>query len=449
MSNTPSITTGSISGALFRLGWPVTLSFFLYTSFVIIDSIWIGRLGSEALAASGPAQFASWSILAIGQIIAIGASAVIARRIGSGDLHDAGLTFVQGCWMVVVAGAALMASGYSLSTTLYSHLGTSDAVNALGVSYLSILCYGAIVQFAGIYLESVLRAAGNTRTPLFITAAGLALNALLDPVLMFGWWGAPALGIAGAAIATVVSQLLIVTVYLIYFRRGAAAVPVLPRAEWKFDAYLSRRIVTIGLPASSITFLFTFVYLFLTRFLAEFGTLPVAILGVGNRLEAITYLFSHGLSIAASTMVGQNLGAGRPDRAEKAAWYASGIASGFALGVTVLFLAAPEWTFSWFSSDPDVVAGGAVFLRIIAICQVFMSVEVVLYGAFSGAGDSIPPTLISTSLNVARIPLAWLIGISLGYGPIGIWWMISISCIARGVLLAFWFRRNKWQEKLI
>lgn len=449
MSNTTHITSGSISGALFRLGWPVTLSFFLYTSFVIIDSIWIGRLGSDALAASGPSQFASWSIFAIGEIIGIGATAIIARRIGAGEMRDAALTLIQGCWMVVLAGLLLAGGGAFFARTLYSHLGTSDIVNALGVRYLSILCYGAIFQFAGIFLESVLRSSGDTRTPLFVTAGGLALNAVLDPVLMFGWWGAPALGIAGAAIATVGSQALIVVVYLFYFRSGRATVPVLPRTEWKFDSYISRRIVQIGLPASAITFLFTIVYLFLTRFLAEFGTAPVAILGVGNRLEAITYLFGHGLSIATSTMVGQSLGAGKPDRAEKTAWYASAIASGFGLCVTALFLGAPEWTFSWFSSDPDVIAGGAVFLRILAICQVFMGMEVVLYGAFSGAGDTIPPTLISTSLNLARIPLAWFVGIDLGYGPLGIWWMISISCIVRGVLLSLWFRRNKWKDKVI
>ncbi|NNE09642.1 MAG: MATE family efflux transporter, partial [Gemmatimonadetes bacterium] len=334
MSTPSRITDGSIAGALFRLGWPVTLSFFLYTSFVIIDSIWIGRLGSDALAASGPSQFASWSIYAIGEIIAIGATAIIARRIGAGEMRDAGLTLIQGCWMVVIAGLLLAGGGALFARTLYANLGTSEIVNALGVRYLSILCYGAIFQFAGIFLESVLRSAGNTRTPMFITAGGLALNAILDPVLMFGWWGAPALGIAGAAIATVGSQALIVVVYLFYFRAGRATVPVLPRTEWKFDSYITRRIIQIGLPASSITFLFTIVYLFLTRFLAEFGTAPVAILGVGNRLEAITYLFGHGLSIATSTMVGQNLGAGKPDRAEKTAWYASAIASGFGLGVT-------------------------------------------------------------------------------------------------------------------
>jgi len=440
---------GPVIVSVLRLGWPVMLSFLLYTGFSIVDAIWIGRLGPEALAASGPAQFTSWSLIAIGEISGIGTTALVARRVGAGEKGEAGRIVGQAVVLVIVAGLVTLLAGGPAVRALFRLLGTSPEVSRLGFQYLSVLFYGAIFHFAALFLESTLRAAGDMRTPLYISGSGLLLNILLDPLLIFGVGPFPELGIRGAAIATVISQAAIVVVFIAHFRSGRAVIPIDLRAARRPDPATWWKIISIGMPASIITVLFTVVYLFLTSFLARFGTVPVAVLSVGNRLEGVTYLVAHGLSIAASTLVGQNLGASNPKRAAAAAWMASLLGMGFGFFVALLFAIFPEQIFALFSSDPVVIREGAKFLRILAICQVLMAVEVVMYGAFAGSGDTLPATIISTLFNALRIPAAWVIAIPLGFGPTGIWWMISISCIIRAILLAGWFRRNRWMSKVV
>jgi putative MATE family efflux protein len=441
------VTQGSVLASVAKLGWPVMVSYLLYTGFSIVDAVWIGRLGPDALAASGPAQFASWSLIAVGEIIGIGATALIARRVGAGERERAGRVAGQAAVLVVAAGLLALVAGGPAVRLLFRLLGTSPEVSRLGCEYLSLLCYGAVFQFAALFLESALRAAGDTRTPLFITGSGLLVNALLDPLLIFGVGPMPELGIRGAAAATVLSQAAVVAVFVIYFRSSRAAVPLDLRAARRVDPSLWWKIVSIGAPASAITVLFTVVYLFLASFLARFGTVPVAVLGVGNRLEGITFMVAHALSVATSTLVGQNLGAGRPERAASAAWLASALGMAFGTVVALAFRLIPETIFSLFTADPEVIVEGAVFLRTLAYCQTLMAVEVVMYGAFAGAGNTVPATVISVLFNALRIPAAWIISVPLGYGPVGIWWMIAISCVIRALLLAGWFRRNRWMRK--
>lgn len=449
MKKIDHVTDGPVFLSVLKLGWPVMISYLLYTSFSIIDAIWIGRLGPNALAASGPAQFASWSLIAVGEIIGIGTTALVARRVGSGDLGAAGRVVAQAAVLVIAAGLITLSTGGALVKLLFHLLGTSPEVSHLGVQYLSILFYGGIFNFAALFLESTLRAAGDTRTPLFITGSGLVLNTILDPLLIFGIGPLPELGIQGAALATVLSQSVMVIAFILHFRSSRAIIPVDMRAAWKPDPATWWKIIRIGAPVSMITVLFTLVYLFLTSFLARFGTVPVAVLGVGNRLEGITYLVAHGLSVAASTLVGQNLGANQPKRAAASAWMASLIGMAFGTFVALLFTLFPESIFALFTTDGDVIAQGAEFLRILAVCQTVMALEVVMYGAFAGAGDTVPATVISVIFNALRIPAAWIIAVPLGYGPEGIWWMIAISCIIRALLLGGWFRRNRWMDKQV
>lgn len=441
------LTEGPILGSLFRLAWPVMLSYLLYTGFSVVDAAWIGRLGPEALAAAGPAQFATWLLIAVGEALGVGATALVARRIGEGNRARAAEIAAQGGLLVLVAGAVSVLAGGGASRGLFALLGTEAEVSRLGAAYLSILFYGALFHYGAIYSESVLRAAGDTRTPMLITGSGLVLNAVLDPLLIFGYGPFPRLGIEGAALATVLSHASILSVFLLHFRSGRAAVPLRTARPKRLEPRVWREIVRIGLPASFTTALYSVVYLFLTYFLALFGTVPVAVVGVGNRLEGISYLVSHGISIAVSTLVGQNLGAGKKDRAERSAWFATALAAGLCALVGLVFLAFPETLFRFFSSDPGVIEEGSRFLRIIAVCQFFMGVEVVMYGAFAGAGDTVPPMAISSVFSLGRIPLAWVVAILLGWGPVGIWWMISVTCVVRAVVLAAWFRRNRWMER--
>jgi putative MATE family efflux protein len=205
----------------------------------------------------------------------------------------------------------------------------------------------------------------------------------------------------------------------------------------------------IGTPPAVSSLLFSVVYLFLSNVMARFGTIALAALGIGNRLESISYLTAGGFGVAASTLVGQNLGAALPRRAERAAWTATAIIVVLTGIYSVLLFCFAEGFVRVFTSDPRVIVEAARFVRILSFCQAFMGVEIVLQGAFGGAGDTLPPTLISVPISLLRIPLAYLLALPLGFGPGAIWWLLSVSCLIRGLLLGLWFRRNRWMQKTL
>jgi Na+-driven multidrug efflux pump len=193
-------------------------------------------------------------------------------------------------------------------------------------------------------------------------------------------------------------------------------------------------------------FVFVAVYWFLIRFVHEFGVEAAAAMGIGNRLESFSYLTCYGFSLAASTMVGQNLGAGKPDRAARCAWGATGTAIGLTSFITILFLTIPELIASVFSDDPAVIAMAADYLIILGISQTAMAVEIVIEGAFAGAGNTIPPMLVMLPGSALRIPLAYYLCFTLDWGINGIWWTLTITSIAKALVLAGWFKLGRWKS---
>ena len=208
------------------------------------------------------------------------------------------------------------------------------------------------------------------------------------------------------------------------------------------------RVTLIGLPQCLSGLLFAGVYMALTNLTSAVGTAAVAGLGIGHTAEQITFFAGLGFNVAAATLVGQNLGAGRPGRAARAAWTASGIATVYNTLIGLLFFAAPAFIVRIFVDDPDVVAMGGSYLMILALSQPFMALELVLSGAFSGAGNTVPPMVVQAPLTLARVPLA-LLFIHWGMGAEGIWWAISLSTVARAILMAAWFSLGRWKRKKV
>jgi putative MATE family efflux protein len=209
------------------------------------------------------------------------------------------------------------------------------------------------------------------------------------------------------------------------------------------------RILRIGIPASSAWILFSVVYLFLNKIVALFGTEAIAALGIGNRMESLSFHACMGFSIAASTLVGQNLGAQKPERSAQAAWQSAGIAVLITGLVGVMFFAFPKYIASFFISDPRVIGITIWYLKIVALSQIFMALEIVLEGAFAGAGNTIPPMTVSIAGSLARIPLAYLMAVHWGMGIIGVWWAITSTSIVKGIVLTYWFSRGRWKTQKI
>jgi len=443
------LTSGSITKSIFYLAGPVVTSLFLETAFSLANIFWVGKLGAVSLAAVISSTILIWIIYSLTSTIAVGVNALVARSVGAKDFDQAGSVARQGYLFAILFALTLSILGILFSRLAFVLMGTAPDVTHLGVRYLRIIFSGAIFFFLIEFFSPIFRASGDTKTPMLVIMGSVGLNIILDPFLIFGWGPFPRLETQGAAIASIISQGLGSLLFIILISRGKLGFKfsLLPKLELDFS--MIWRILRIGIPASTAWITFTIVYLFLNKIVALFGTEAIAALGIGNRMESASFLTCFGFSIAASTLVGQNLGAGKPERSAQSVWRTATIAVLITGFVSIMFFIFPRQIASFFISDPKVVEIGIGYLRILALSQVFMALEIVFEGAFGGAGNTIPPMLVSIPGSLARIPLAYLLAVHWGIGINGVWWAITMTSIAKGIVMTYWFSRGKWKTKRI
>lgn len=430
----------SLPRTIVRVAVPAIASTVLMTVFTSIDMYWVGtRVGADGLAAVSTSIFWIWLVVSIAEMVSIGLTAVAARRYGEGRRQEAARTAGDALLFAIVAGALVAVIGLAALETCFAIMNTPPEVTTLGIRYLGTYLAGAPLIFGFFVVDAAFRASGDSRTPFLLLAASVAITLVLDPVLIMGLGGAPRLGVMGAAIATVTTRAVAFALgMVIALRRGLLRLGH-PRTE---------RIVAIarvGLPTAATGVLFSLVYVVMTRTTTRFGTPALAALGIGHRVESWLFMIGVGAGAATAAIVGQNLGARRPDRAERAGWLAVAFCTALGAVVGILELAVPEWFAGIFSNDPAVIAEGAKYLRIAAISQLFVCAEIVLEGALGGAGDTVPPMLTSTTITLARIPLAaWAAD---KWGSSGIWWVISLTAIARALGMIILWRSGRWKRK--
>ena len=425
-----------------RIALPAVASSLLMTLFFSVDTFWIGtRLGSAALAAASTAVFWIWLLVSIAEMVNVGLTAVAARRYGEGRGHEAARIAGDALMLSIVLGTLCASIGVPLLPRMFGIMHTPPDVAALGVRYLGTYLLGAPLIFGFFAVDAAFRAAGDTRTPFLLLSASVGVTLFLDPVLIVGWGPVPALGMSGAAIATIGTRAVAFALGLtIVGRRGVLKVG---RPDWSTLA----QVVRIGLPTAVTGVVFSLIYVLVTRTATRFGTPALAALGIGHRVESWLFMIAVGFGAATAAIVGQNLGAGRSDRAERAGWLSVGFCSLFGIVACVVELLVPERFASIFTHDPAVIAEGAKYLRIAAFSQLGICAEIVLEGALGGAGHTLAPMLTSTSITALRIPIAaWA---ATRYGSNGLWWTIALTALARAVgMMAIW-RAGKWKRTAI
>lgn len=454
MNSTPKTaardwTKGSILRNVLELAWPTVLSMILLTAFSITDAFFLGQLGTVPLAAVISAIFVIWMIFSIVQIITTGTTAIVARAVGEGQLDLAAHAANQSLWWGLALSGVLTVAGYYITPHIFDVMGTDSEVTREGISYLRMIFFGSVVLVVKEVFGAVFMATGDTRRPLIVSALAVLLNIILDPLLIFGLAGFPRMETVGAAVATIASYTFASLIYAWFVNRRRLRIPMRLRLAARPDFKLLARMVRIGLPLSLGDIIFCTVYIFLNEIVAGYGAFAIAALGIGNRLESINYMISHGFGTAAATLVGQNLGAGQPDRAERSAWYTVGIVTVWTglCGVVMIMFREPLGRI--FLDDAAALAALGDYLILLGATQMFMGVEIVLYFAFSGAGHTWPPALISVPGAVARIPIAYWMGTTLGFGLAGVWWAITITMVLKGVALAIMFRMNRWKHQQV
>jgi len=444
------LTEGSLARVILRLAVPMLVSSLLQNAQSLIDLYWIGRLGADAVAALAIGGTVLMMLFPLVMGMAVGTVAIVSRRIGEGDVQGTSYAAGQSMSVAMVLGLIAGGVGWLFAAPLPLLLGATPEVAVLAAEYLEILFLGSFTVFV-LFIggHSIFQAAGNTVIPMVLMLAANAINMVLDPILIFGLYGAPVLGIRGAAMATVIAQALTAGAALVLLLRGTGGVRLRLRHLLPHPA-IAMSILRIGLPGTGQMLARSLMAVVLMRIAATAGTAAIAAFGAGNRLQQLILMPAFALGNAAASLVGQNLGAGHPDRAARGAW----LATWMDVALMVFFGAilvgfAPE-LMGVFSQDAEVIKVGTEFLRITCGFYVFVAPSIVLGRALQGAGDSLTPMILTlVSLWGIQVPLAIILSRVIEPSTHGIWWAIAIAVTIHGLLVAFFFQRGRWKQRMV
>jgi putative MATE family efflux protein len=436
------LVSDSLRNTILRVAIPAVAASLLMTLFSSVDAFWVGtKIGATGLAAISTSLFWIWMIISLAEMVGVGLTAVAARRVGERRAGEASRIAGDALVFSVVLGFIVSVTMTRALPSLFALMHTPDDVTALGSTYLKTFLIGVPLVYGFFAVDAAFRASGDTRTPFILLLGSVAITLVLDPVLILGLGPFPRLGIAGAAIATISTRgAAFVMGVTIAMRRGLIRLGRI-RAESIWS------VCRVGLPTAVTGMTFSLIYIFLTRTTTRFGTPALAALGIGHRVESWLFMIGVGFGAATAAIVGQNLGANRPDRASRAGWTATGYCTMLGVVACVLELVLPRQFASLFTSDAAVIAEAVKYLRIASISQLAVCAEIVLEGALGGAGDTVPPMLASTALTASRVPLAaWAAN---RWGSAGIWWVISLTAIGRALAMIALWRRGGWRRRSV
>lgn len=425
--------------ALTKLAVPIMATSLVQMTYSLTDMAWIGNLGAGAVTAVGSAGMYSWLSQGIVDLAKIGGQVKVAHALGAKDEKSAA-QYAKGAIQMAVLFALLYGMIAIFGAKhLIGFFGLKDPMIVEGAqNYLRIVCGMIMFPYINSVLTGLLTAMGDSKTPFKANVIGLAVNMVLDPFLIFGIGPFPAMGVIGAAVATVLAQVTVTTIFILTVRRektlfgGFRLFSATPRRFLK-------EMIRIGFPSSIQNLIYAGISMILTRLVAGWGDTAVAVQRVGSQVESVSWMVAEGFAAAVNSFTGQNYGARSFERVKKGYSTAIKMMLVWGLFTTVLLVGFAEPLFRIFIREPDVLAAGVDYLRIVGLCQIFMLVELASIGAFAGLGKTAIPSVLSITLTTARIPMALLLS-STGLGLNGIWWALSISSTAKGCIFYVSFR---------
>lgn len=440
------LAEGPIGKNLFALALPIVLANSVQTSYQLINTFWVGRLGADAVAAVSVSFPIIFLLVSLGGGLTIAGSILVAQYTGARDYAKVNHVSGQTLLMVLTVSLALSVLGYFAVPTMLQLMGVSAAVFADAADYMRISFIGIVFVFAFAMYQSIMRGIGDTKTPLYVVSLSVVLNLILDPILIFGWGPIPALHVAGAAYATLITQVIsaVIGMYLLSSPRFGLE---LTRRDLLPDWSLLARVFRLGLPASLEQSMQALGMTLITMLVSTFGTLDIAAFGLGVRVLTFVIIPAFGISMAASTLVAQCIGAGNRQRAESVAIYSVWVSVLLLGGVgAVFYLAAVPIVRFFVPDDPALIESGAVVLRFTAASFVFSGAQLGLAGTFRGAGDTfITMLLAAIGVWFVQLPIAWLLSKHTTLGALGIWWMFPIAGAINTLLAMAYFKWGRWR----
>jgi putative MATE family efflux protein len=438
-----------IGRAVILLAVPMVLEMLMESVFLVADVYFVGHLGPAAVATVGITESLMVMIYAVAMGLAIGSAAVVARRIGEKDPQAAARTAVQAIALGLFVSVVLVVVGSLFGADLLRLMGATDEVMAIGSNFARVMLAGSGTVLMLFLINAVFRGAGDAAIAMRVLWFANAINIILGPCLIFGVGPFPEMGVIGAAIATTIGRGSGVLYQLYHLQRPGSRIRI-TSATLGFDPSIMKSILNVAGTAMFQNFIATASWAGLVRIIAGFGDAAVAGNTIGIRIILFALLPSFGVSNAAATLVGQNLGAGKPDRAEAAAWKA-GLYNTICLGtVGAFFLLFAPQLIAIFTDDPAVADYGVSALRIIAAGFLFYGYGMTLTAAFNGAGDTRTPTLINLfCLWLWEIPLAWVLSTQLGFGPVGVFIAVSVAFSTLAFVSGYLFSKGTWKTRKV
>lgn len=442
-------TVGPIGRSIILLAIPMVLEMFMESIFAVVDIKWVSYLGADAMATVGLTESMLTLIYAIAIGLSIGATAMVARRIGEHNPEGAARAAVQALALGLIVAIGLALVGAPLAPRLLALMGASPSVVKSGVWFTRIMLGGNVTVVMLFMINAIFRGAGDAAIAMRVLWFANAINIALGPCLIFGLGPFPRLGIAGAAVATNIGRGTgAIYAFSRLVRKGGRF--EIKRQHFRLEPSVMSRLLRLSAMGTFQVFVGMASWIGLVRTISSFGTDALAGYIIGIRVIIFALLPSFGMSNAAATMVGQALGAGKPERAERAVWRAGFYNLIFLGSVGFIFVVFARQIIWLFTSDPAVVPYGVDCLRIVAVGFLFYAYGMVLTQSFNGAGDTWTPTVINLFVFwLWELPLAYVLAIVFALGPRGVFVAITVAFSTLALVSAVLFRRGRWKTKVV
>ncbi|RNC86540.1 MAG: MATE family efflux transporter [Winogradskyella sp.] len=439
-------TSGSIRRAVFMLSIPMILEMLMESIFAIVDIFYVSRVSVNAVATIGLTESVITLVYALAIGLSMAATAIVARRIGEKDREGASQAAVQVIFLGVIIAAGVSVVGILYPKEILALMGGEPDLIAEGYGYTQVLLGGNVTIMLLFLINAIFRGAGDASIAMWVLIVSNGLNIILDPIFIFGLGPIQAYGVEGAAIATTIGRGTAVVFQLLVLFYGWSKIKVAFK-DLVLRISVMLNLIKVSLGGIGQFLIGTSSWVFLMRIMSEFGSEVLAGYTIAIRVMMFTLMPAWGMSNAAATLVGQNLGAQKPDRAEQSVWKTGKYSAIFMGFVSIIYLIFAPQIISWFTQEAEVIKNGALCLRIIAAGYVFYGYGMVIINAFNGSGDTTTPTWINfICFWLFQLPFAYIMALNFDFGPLGVFMAITLAEVLITVLGLIWFKKGKWKS---
>jgi len=438
-------TSGSIDKAIFLLSIPMILEMSMESLFAIVDAFFVSRLGVDALATVSLTESVLTLVYALAIGLSMGATAMVARRVGEGNVAEAARSGVQAIYLATGISVFISVVGLFFAEDILAIMGASQSVIDTGVGYTRWMLGGNLTVMLIFLINAIFRGAGDASLAMRVLVLSNLLNIILDPILIFGWGPVPAMGVEGAAIATTIGRGIGVIYQLVHLLYGKGQIKIHSK-NLPLDVGLIGRLIKVSAGGTGQFIIASASWIFLVRIVSTFGSEALAGYTIAIRILMFAILPAWGMANASATLVGQNLGAGQPERAERSVWRTGFFNMVFMVFITITFLTLARPIVEFFTTDAVALQNAMQCLQVVALGYVFYAYGMVVTQSFNGAGDTRTPTLLNfVAFWMFQIPLAYALAIVFNLGPMGVYVAIVVAESLLAVAGILIFRRGKWK----